>query len=161
MNWFDSLLGPGNTPLAILGLIAAACAGLVLAALSLGESERQRRQGRRLDRVRTPSRAAGRRSEANQIVRRDSSLSRIEALNAILRRVLPNVGKLRLRLQQTGRNISIDQYLLASLAVGILATVAALFLLPLPVAADLLVGIIFGAGLPYFAVGWMAKRRLN
>jgi tight adherence protein B len=160
MNWFDSLLGPGNTPLAVFGLIAAACAGLVLAALSLGESERKRRQTQRLERVRSPRRMVERRGPGNQIVRRDASLSRFEALNSLMRRVLPNVGKLRRRLEQTGRSISLDQYLLAGLALGILATIAAIFLTPLPIAADVLIGVIFGIGFPYTMVGWMAKRRL-
>jgi tight adherence protein B len=160
MNWLDSLLGPGNTPLAVFGLIAAACAGLVLAAVSLGESERKRRHTQRLERVRTPTRMVDRRGTDNQIVRRDTSLSRFNALNSLMRRVLPNAGKLRLRLQQTGRNISLDQYLLASLAIGIVAGALAIFFAPLPVAADVLIGIIAAAGVPYVLVGWLAKRRL-
>jgi tight adherence protein B len=160
MNWLDSFLGAGNTPLAIFGLIAAACAVLVLAALSLGESERRRRQTQRLERVRAPTRMVDRRRSGDQIVRRDSSLSRFGALNSLMRRVLPNVGKLRLRLQQTGRNISLDQYLLGSLGIAILATVVAFFFAPLPVAADVLIGVIAGIGFPYMLVGWLAKRRL-
>jgi tight adherence protein B len=160
MNWFDSLLSAGNTSLAVFGLIAAACGGLVLAALSFGESGRKHRRTQRFERVRTPTRMVDRRAPANQIVRRDNSLSRFSALNSLMRRALPNIGKLRLRLQQTGRNISLDQYLLASLAVGVMATVVAVFFAPLPVAADVLIGVIAATGFPYMLVGWLAKRRL-
>ncbi|MEA2783410.1 MAG: tight adherence protein [Rhodospirillaceae bacterium] len=162
MTWFDTLLRQNTTmPFLVFGLLAAAFAGLMLSVVSWRESERKRAQSQRLERVRTPAKRVDRRSGRNtQIVKRDRSVSRFGALNKLMRKLLPNVGKLRIRLQQTGRNITLDQYLLASLATGIVATVIALFS-PFPIVADLLFGLICGVALPYFAIGFMAKRRLN
>jgi tight adherence protein B len=160
VNSVDSLLA-GTSPL-FIGLLIAACAGLLLSALSLIASERRRKHTLRVERVRTPLRASARdRIAAAQILRRDTSHSSIEALNAVLRKILPDVHKLRRRLRQAGQKITMDQYLLASVFVVILVATPIVVFTSWPVLLALLVGLVAGILLPYWFIAWKAKRRQN
>ena len=70
------------------------------------------------------------------------------------------VEALMLRLNRTGKGWTITQYLYVSLGLALTITV----LIYLKSGAALLslgVGIVFGAGIPHFLVGWFVGRRLN
>ncbi len=67
---------------------------------------------------------------------------------------------LALRLERTGMNWSVMHYLYASLGLALLIT-ALLFLQTGAAVLSLGVGVLFGAGLPHFIVGFLIKRRTN
>ncbi|MGZ8995990.1 MAG: type II secretion system F family protein, partial [Rhodospirillales bacterium] len=77
---------------------------------------------------------------------------------ALARRLMPRQDAIRARLARTGFAIAPGSYVMACLAIAAAATGAVLMtsgMLPLAV----LVGILAGAGLPHFAVGFLGNRR--
>lgn len=114
---------------------------------------------RRLSRVapgasRTPSAAVG-------SLRRSQNDSSNPLIDRLIKSVLPAPDKLRARLQRTGRDITIGQYLLASLGLALFAGLAAHLLFGLSPWAAAAQGVSSGAIVPHIAVGLMARRRLN
>ena len=68
--------------------------------------------------------------------------------------------KIRLRLAQTGKNWTLQQYMRVS--GGIFAVVGVLLLLKgAPIYLALFVGLLLGAGLPHMVTGYLIKRRLR
>lgn len=162
MSAIDSLLHlSGGSPW-VLGMVVFALGGLLLSGLFLQESERSRRHELRVDRVRQPAAQSFRRRAAEaRILRRDTTQSSISAVNALSKRLLPDMDKFRLRLYQTGHNITIDRYLIASLVVAVISGGVAWWLLRWPFYIEMLFGLILGLMLPYATVAVMAKRRLQ
>ena len=162
MSAIDGLLNSGGTTPLMLAMVVFAVAGLLLSGVFLGESERSRRHELRIDRVRAPSAQAFRRRAAEaRILRRDTTQSSIGAVNALSKRLLPDMNRFRLRLYQTGHNITIDRYLIGSLVVAVLTGGLLWWVLRWPVYIEVLAGLIFGLMLPYATVGYLAKRRLK
>lgn len=162
MSAIDSLLHLGGTTPLMLGMVVFAIAGLLLSALFLQELERSRHHELRVDRVRLPSAQSFRRRAAEaRILRRDTTQSSIGAVNLLSKRLLPDMNKFRLRLYQTGYHITIDRYLIASLAVAVVTGGLAWWVLRWPVYIEILIGLILGLMLPYATVAYMAKRRLR
>lgn len=67
---------------------------------------------------------------------------------------------LALRLHRTGKNWTMTQYFYASLGIAVAVTI----LIYLKTSASMLalgVGLVAGAGIPHFVVGWHIKRRAN
>ena len=161
MNIVDNFLrGTTPVPLTIMALLVAGCAVLLFSGITLLASERRRKHNLRLSRVRTPVRAPSGELSA-QILRRDASRSSIQALNSILHKILPDVHKFRRRLRQTGQNLTMDKYLLASLFLVIVVTAALALFSPWNILIAVLVGLAVGLLLPYWLVAWKAKRRQN
>ena len=73
---------------------------------------------------------------------------------------LSRADQLRLRLQQTGKHWTMKQYLSASGAVA-LVFAALLAIKGLPVMLALLVGLLAGAGLPHFVLGFLINKRIK
>jgi tight adherence protein B len=115
--------------------------------------------------------AASRRLSAVKIRHSDSADARVEqqmrkAVAARRPMVFMNGQKmsrydrLRLRLSQTGKNWTVKQYLSAS--GGIAAVImAALWLKGMPLYLSLFGGLLVGAGLPHFVIGFLINKRLN
>lgn len=114
---------------------------------------------RRLSRV-SPDRitAAG---QATTPLRRSNRDSSIPLIDRLIKSLLPAPDKLRDRLQRTGRDIAISQYLLVSFLVAFLVGLAVHLLLPVSVWVAIAQGISSGAILPHLLVGLLARRRLN
>ena len=162
MSAIEGLLNSGGTSPLMLGMVVFAIAGLLLSGVFLGESERSRRHELRIDRVRAPSAQSFRRRAAEaRILRRDTTQSSIGAVNALAKRLLPDMNRFRLRLYQTGHHITIDRYLIGSLIVAVVTGGLLWWLLRWPIYIEVLAGLIFGLMLPYATVGYMAKRRLK
>lgn len=147
----------GSTLLPFLvGLGAAAV--LLLGAAALPDGGRDGRFDRRLARARQEQPAAKPRQGS---VRRTTRDSAIPGFDRLLKRWLPNPEKLRRRLARTGRDISLGEYVLASLVCG--AVVGLLlwmgFGLPGLIAAP--AGVAAGIGVPHMATGFMAARRVH
>jgi tight adherence protein B len=92
-------------------------------------------------------------------ISRNQAYSSIQLFDALIRRVLPNPAKLRLRLARTGKKISLGQYLGTCAALLVVGTLVVRFMTPLPALAAPLVGAFLGLGLPHFVIGRMVKRR--
>jgi tight adherence protein B len=67
---------------------------------------------------------------------------------------------LAIRLQRTGRNWTVSQYMYTSLGIGLTVT-ALLFLRSGVALLSLPIGVLVGAGLPHLVVGQLIKRRIN
>lgn len=137
---------------AMLGLFLI---GVILLFSDTGSKQRARRIGRVSGRPEDLVQAKA----ARISISRNQSYSSIQLLDALIRRLLPNPGKLRLHLARTGRRITLGQYV--GICAGLLAlgTLVARFMLPLPAVAAPFVGAVLGLGVPHFVVGRLVKRR--
>ena len=83
--------------------------------------------------------------------------SRVEGFFSTL---IPKPALMRKRLDQTGKEISLGKYAMASL--GLAVFVAALAMIKgAPFFLAFFVGLFAGVGIPHMAIGFMIKRRLN
>jgi tight adherence protein B len=82
---------------------------------------------------------------------------RVEGLFSTL---IPKPALMRTRLEQTGKDISVGKYAMAS--VGLALFVAALLMIKgLPFLLAFFVGLFAGVGIPHFVIGFLIKRRIN
>ena len=82
--------------------------------------------------------------------------SRVEGYASTL---IPKPALMRKRLEQTGKEISLGKYAMAS--IGIALFVAALLMIKgMPFLLSFFVGLFAGVALPHFAIGFMIKRRV-
>ncbi|RIX27316.1 type II secretion system F family protein [Sphingomonas edaphi] len=82
--------------------------------------------------------------------------SRVEGFASTL---IPKPALMRKRLEQTGKDVSLGKYAMAS--VGIALFVAALLMIKgMPFLLCFFVGMFVGVAVPHFAVGFMIKRRV-
>ncbi|MCF2513843.1 type II secretion system F family protein [Sphingomonas sp. G124] len=83
--------------------------------------------------------------------------SRVEGIFSTL---IPKPALLRRRLDQTGKDISLGKYAMASLGLGLF--VAALLMIKgAPFFLAFFVGLFAGVGVPHFVIGFLIKRRIN
>lgn len=85
--------------------------------------------------------------------------SEVPGLDQILKRWLPRREALHLRLERTGRQISIGYYVVSCVVVGIVTAVAVLVFSPLPAVLSATIGIAVGLMVPHVVVGIMAAGR--
>jgi tight adherence protein B len=111
----------------------------------------ERRLRRRLERLHAAPRSP-RLDEENQpieSVRRNKQDSSIASFDRLIKRALPNVNLLRLRLTRSGWPLKIGDYLLISLVIGALSTAGMMFAFDLSMLINGLSGIVLGVGLPH------------
>jgi tight adherence protein B len=163
MSFIEALLrSTSPLPLTIMAFLVAACAGVLLSVVLVLASERHRRDAARLNRATAIHRpAANKQAPQARIRRQDASRSSIQALNAILHRVLPDVHKFRNTLRQAGRRVTMDKYLLASILLAIAVAAAVTLLTHWALVLAVLIGLVLGTLLPYWSVNWLARRRRN
>jgi len=83
--------------------------------------------------------------------------SRVEGFASTL---IPKPALMRKRLDQTGKEISLGKYAMASL--GLILVVAALLTIQgIPFLLAFFVGLFVGVAIPHFVIGFMIKRRVN
>lgn len=75
-------------------------------------------------------------------------------------RSISRADRLRLRLAQTGKNWTLQQYLITSASIAFLV-MAALWIKGAPMYLALFGGLMLGAGLPHFAVSFMMAKRIK
>ncbi|HZG09064.1 MAG TPA: type II secretion system F family protein [Allosphingosinicella sp.] len=80
-------------------------------------------------------------------------------MDGLAQRFIPNPALLAKRLQQTGRNISLPKYALASVGLAVVVGVL-LSLRGLPPMLSLFVSLFAGVGIPHYVVNKMIKRRV-
>jgi tight adherence protein B len=162
VNWLDALLRPGsNAQMIFVALVALSFAGLILSIVALGESERKRKRDLRLGRS-TGKQVTTRSGPKNAVsVRLQTGTSKHAGVDAVIRRVVPNIEKFRTRLRRTGHNITIDYYLLACAIFGALVAQGTRIYLNLSIPIVVLIGLAFGLIVPHFVVGYLGSRRLK
>jgi tight adherence protein B len=123
--------------------------------------EDERRLRRRLERLHAAPRVptAGTESQPAESLRRDRQDSSIASLDRLIKRALPNVNQLRLRLARSGWPLKIGDYLLICLAVGAVAGLALTFVLGLSLLVSGLGAIVLGVGLPHVVLSRRIAQR--
>jgi tight adherence protein B len=123
--------------------------------------EDERRLRRRLERLEAAPRAP-RIDEANapiESVRRNQKDSSIASLDRLIKRTLPNVNQLRLRLARTGWPLKIGDYLLICLTIGAISGLGLAFFFGLSLLVSGLGAIVLGIGLPHVALSRRIAQR--
>ena len=142
-------------------VLCVACVAAVGYNVVFGGGDRRMKQ--RLARVRgeavRPRR--DRAAESHGSLRRDQSTGHMRQIDAVVRRFIPHPQQLRDRLERTGRKISIGQYALACVAVGLAATLLRSLVFHMPLALSIMFGLVAGIGIPHIWLSWAIRRRLN
>jgi tight adherence protein B len=131
---------------------------LIIVAMAPGA---KRAQARRLAAVRMRYNVGGQ-AVVNEQVRKlmSSRAASSAAQKPFLKRIIPDPDDLRKYIDAAGRQWTVRQYFIGS---GVVALIPMMLLLfnHAPFLMALIVGAAAGLGLPRFALGWLAKRRLN
>ena len=139
-----------------IGLTTGVTMLLVIAAFA-GNSG-NRRYSRRLQSVvdRKPEVVRAGSGEQRSLTRRESATPGLDAFF----RLLPRRSALVERLSKTGREISVGQYMLATIGVILLITVLIWIFAGFGVVPSLMFGIALGLFIPHWLVGCMGKKRV-
>lgn len=143
----------------IIGIFAMALCVVVMGVLLLGDGPAQ--VDRRIDKIREQQQRRQTALEAGaQNVRRErSNDSSLAFLDHIIKRFLPRPDMLRQRLVQTGRRISIGEYLLASGVCGAIAWLVATVVFDASLVTAIGISLFATIGIPHIVVGRMAGKR--
>jgi tight adherence protein B len=123
--------------------------------------EDERRLRRRLERLNAAPRApsGGQENQPAESLRRDRQDSSIASLDRLIKRLLPNVNQLRLRLARSGWALKIGDYLLICLAVGTFSGLVLGFVVGLSMLVSALGAIVLGVGLPHMVLSRRIAQR--
>jgi tight adherence protein B len=125
-----------------------------------GQADRQLR--RRLERLHAPHAASvDQGARPVESLRRNRSDSSIASFDRLIKRFLPNIGLLRLRLARSGWPLKVGDYLLICLVLSAIAMLVMRLALDFSFLIDALVGIVVGLGLPHFVLQQRIRRRLK
>jgi tight adherence protein B len=102
--------------------------------------------------------AAGAAAREKRIAKAESPTS---GLDAFFARLLPQRSMLQLRLERTGRPITVTHYVAAALGLALVVGVAVGVVLHLGPLPGLLSATMVGVGLPHIVIGRMGKKRIN
>ncbi len=120
----------------------------------------ERRLQRRIAGLQSPAR--GRRDDPVaqvESLRRNRKDSSIASFDRLLKRSLPNINLMRLRLERSGLPLKVGDYFLICLGLGAVATLLLAFLSPLGLLLNALIGLVVGLGVPHVVVAQRIKRR--
>ena len=150
-----SSLDPTTQISLLIGVMSGITMLLIVAAFAGGSS---RRFTRRLNdvAVRKSPTAASRDPAARSLTRRDSNTPGLDRIF----RLVPRREALVERLQKTGREISVGQYMLVTLGLMVFLTIAIMLFFRLTLFPSLLFGVALGAFIPHYIVGRMGRKRV-
>lgn len=131
---------------------------LAMMVFALSGPSAQRAGARRLTGVRERHNISGSSAAMEAQIRRISTKNNTKMDN-MAGRFLPNPALLKKRLAMTGKNWTVGQYGLATLGLFIVPF-AALWYQGAPIWLGLFLGLVVGAGLPHWVVGFFIKRRV-
>ncbi len=143
----------------VLGMPILGGVLIILYALTSGSKEDKFQA--RLQQIKTGSRPQAKIEEQKINARRKTSDSDIAAIDRLIKKILPRREQLRLRLARAGFEVPLGRYLSLCTIVGLIGTIFALMVTPMPTGAAPFVAVIFGLGLPHLVVGHLGKRRQN
>ncbi len=105
------------------------------------------------------SAAAQRMAVKASSVKRDTNYSANPLIDRVLRQAIPRPDRLRARLQQTGKDITLGVYAIINVLMLIAAGGGAHFWIGLSPILSAMVGLTIGVGLPHFMIGRMIAKR--
>jgi len=161
MSAFDKILD-GSASLGELLIYAIPVVGLllVLAAMFLSNDD-ERQLNKRITRVKSPNGSASAASSQSVSIRRVTRDSSIEAIDFLIKRLVPQPEKLRNRLASAGLKPALGPYLMICAGLCVVTGVGMLFVPMVPKIACLPIGLLIGFGLPHAVVGILVSRRRN
>lgn len=136
-------------------VLATVCISVVGGILVFGE-QRQTNKRMAVMMRRWQPRVAADGTPTVRLAQYDSSLPTVDR---ILKRLLPRREMLRRRLRRTGRAITVGQYLVGCVVVGVLAGLAMFSLFGMSGPVSVLGGCAAGVALPHLFVGHLGRRR--
>jgi tight adherence protein B len=143
--------------LLIVGLVAAAW-------MSLFQKD-ERRLRRRLERLQNAPRGAraakGEEATLVETVRRNKRDSSIASIDRLIKRVLPNLAILRMRLARSGLPLKVGDFLLICFGLGAAAAIGMTIASDLSIWINLGLGVILGIGLPNVLLQRRIARRIK
>jgi tight adherence protein B len=125
------------------------------------QSRRTAIRARRISRVQQTSTLESGTAKAALSLKRINKDSGIGALDALIKRVIPNPENLRAKLERTGLNITLGVYLLISALAGLVVILIGRFYPVLPVAAVILFSLFAAVTVPNGMVVFLSRRRLK
>jgi tight adherence protein B len=141
-------------------VVCLAGAGLFAAVWFAVSDQGGRRLRRRVEHLHAP-RGADQATRPVDSLRRNRSDSSIAGFDRLIKRFMPNIGLLRLRLARSGWPLKVGDYLLICLTLSAVAMVGMWFALDLSLLIDALVGVVVGVGLPHVVLRQRINRRLK
>ena len=143
-----------------LGILAtlAAVLSLAMLAIAIGGGATYRRYKRRYNTVR--DRAKGVPAIAIAALSLARAQSATPKIDRVARRWLPRRDLLAARLARTGRSITIGQYGLMVVGVALVAACGLIYVTPLGILPNVLIGLFLGITLPHLTIGRLGKRRV-
>ena len=149
-------LDPATLNIVIVGAFMVLTGfGLVWFLMTRGEREMKDRISRIAKRPRPGAEAKGR-SAAVNLRKTDSSIAQFDKM---IKQLLPNPAKLRMRLARTGKEMSLGVYVLFSFVSGGVGILLVRHFFNLGVGPALLLGVLFGLFFPHLVTGFMIGRR--
>jgi tight adherence protein B len=142
--------------LAMVSAVAAALIFLMLA-VAIGGDAAYRRYKRRLNAVRDRARGVPGAAAAQSLARAQSATPKIDR---VARRWLPRRHLLASRLARSGRTITIGQYGLVVVGVAVVSSLGLIYVAPIGLVPDVLIGLLLGMAVPHLAIGRMGNRRV-
>ncbi|HEX5079192.1 MAG TPA: type II secretion system F family protein [Geminicoccaceae bacterium] len=141
-------------------VVCLAGAGIFAAVWGALFGQEERRLRRRLERLHVPHTAGAEQSGGPvESLRRNRSDSSIASFDRLIKRFVPNIGLLRQRLARSGWPLKVGDYLLICLALAAVTMLGMWLVLDLSLLIDALVAVVFGIGLPHFALQQQIGRR--
>ncbi len=160
MNFEAILAGTASPEEAMLLLVPMAGVALLMVALAFGGSK-EKQFNKRVEQIRT-----GRQPKENKPdekkkvnVKKTTADSEIEAIDKLIKGLLPQRDLLRKRLASAGIEAPLGRYILVCFGVGVATGFVALISGGVPPLGALFIGLGGAVALPHIAVGIMAKRR--
>jgi len=150
------------------GVIVLACGvlfSLALLGLALGGAGEQVKGQLRRRAQALHKRAGGALNNAEKAAQQQKTSVRLQQgkslpfIDNIVKRYLPRQAMLRDRLSRTGYEITVGNYLLGCLGLGVVGFGATWLIFHFPPVLAAAVGVIIGVGLPHFATYFLALRR--
>lgn len=151
--------GIGIIEIAIM-LAALLMAGILVLIFYVATDSGRRRQEQRVSGMR--SRAMGTAMAIEEAAQASAVKRNVDTtLDELVKRFMPKPDQLRLRLQRTGRKISIGQYGAAIVAIGITVGGACWLFFDFKPIVAIMIGLGVGIWFPHLAVSYMISRRQN
>jgi tight adherence protein B len=141
-------------------VVCLAGAGLFAAVWFAVSDQGERPLRRRVEQLHAP-RGADQAARPVESLRRNRSDSSIAGFDRLIKRFLPNISLLRLRLARSGWPLKVGDYLLTCLTLSIVAVVGVWVTLDLSFLINMLIGVVVGVGLPHIALQQRINRRLK
>jgi len=152
----------GGGPAVLYLIVSAALIASVLLVSWMIKSEADspvRPMKRRLEELERRGRGLTQPNSPSANVRRLRSDSSIQVFDKALKRLMPRPALMRQRLAKTGFNLSIGEYVMISLIVGVLAAGLTHYFFDAGILLSLLAGVACGLGLPHILVSFLIARR--